>query len=911
MMNKWLVASSAFFVSSSLSAAPVVTGNTISWPNDGWYQVQDAGTYANICGGTSFCEVESGVYNVINHSTGERFENIAVNLSLDVSNGITVEGNTISWPNNGWYQVQRSDNYETICGGGQSCVVPNGLFIVINHSTGERFENIEVSGGAGLNSFDSGEAFYSALRQALIQSGSGNRFSSGEVFLAVDSVADADGLTQVRPEAAPAESQANQSLSAGGEAGNDVTTTNVQELGVDEQDRVKVNAAGTQLFVLNTEFINAFPIDFIDEPEIAIEEELFESGEEFIDDIGEPELASEPEEPTVVEVGVTPPPPDVDIPDVDIIDEEEPLFTSISRPAFEERKTTLTIFGLDAETPDTTGLAEFDINLKGRNADGFYLYEKDGQSSAIVTATGGGFWGFWGQSQEFAGRESVITKLDVTDASNVSESGTFTIDGQIVSSRRIGDNLFFVSRYYPSIPGVQGWQQNEEKWREAVETANLAELMPVYTSNSSNETTPLVNASSCFVATGVADSPYYTPDIITMGVIDLGTMELKDSECYLGSTETLYASTESVFLATTKYEYSSRPAVLVDNSEELSEISFPPDVEWFDPRTTTDIHQFDINSDGLSYAGSGSVRGHLGWNTDQKPYRMSESNGYLRVATMNDQQGPSHSPILLSVLKADGRGNLETVGSLPNDSRPEFIGKPGERLYASRFLGDRGYLVTFRQTDPLYVVNLEDPNDPIVEGELEIQGYSDYLTPVGENHLLGIGKDAVAAIDGFGDGRGALVQGIKLSLFDVSDPAAPTEVQSVLLGQRGTESEALSNPRAITIQAANENHPMRVSFGASVSGTAFPTSSPTPEMAFDYPRWSYTGLHGFDVTGGANASITSRGALIVDTNDGGERWYGRNSWSDRSVMVNDAVFYVNGNDVYSALWDNLANPTPR
>ena len=119
-----------------------VTGNTVSWPDDGWYQVQSADSYESVCEGTKFCDVEPGNYLVINHTTGERFDNIVVGIS---GGPITVAGNAISWPDDGWYQVQNAETYENVCNGGSGCEVPEGLYIVINHSSGERFENVLVS----------------------------------------------------------------------------------------------------------------------------------------------------------------------------------------------------------------------------------------------------------------------------------------------------------------------------------------------------------------------------------------------------------------------------------------------------------------------------------------------------------------------------------------------------------------------------------------------------------------------------------------------------------------------------------------------------------------------------------------------------------------------------------------------
>jgi len=287
---------------------------------------------------------------------------------------------------------------------------------------------------------------------------------------------------------------------------------------------------------------------------------------------------------------------------------------------------------------------------------------------------------------------------------------------------------------------------------------------------------------------------------------------------------------------------------------------------------------------------------------------MSEHNGYLRVATFNDQQSADNSPILLTVLKSDGAGTLQTASMLPNANEPDFIGKPGEQLYASRFLGDRAYLVTFRQTDPLYIIDLADPENPRIAGELEIEGYSDYLHAVDQDYLLGIGKDAIAAPDGGrgDDGRGALVQGVKVTLFNVSDPANPTEVQSVLIGERGTHSNALEDHRAITLQAATDQHPLRLSFGVDVYGDSSPERVTNPNNGFQYHNYNYSGLHGFDVKVGADAEIVSRGVLRVPNADGYYSGYGR----DRSVMVNDAVFYITDSAVSAAHWDDLGNASP-
>ncbi len=121
-----------------------VTGNLIQWPDDGWYQVQDASTYASLCEGGTRCEVPNGEYFVINHTNGQR-DTVIVGQS-DTNAFVTVVGNTIEWRDDGWYQVLNATNYEALCEGGRSCTVANGTYILINHTTGDRDNNVTVNG---------------------------------------------------------------------------------------------------------------------------------------------------------------------------------------------------------------------------------------------------------------------------------------------------------------------------------------------------------------------------------------------------------------------------------------------------------------------------------------------------------------------------------------------------------------------------------------------------------------------------------------------------------------------------------------------------------------------------------------------------------------------------------------------
>jgi uncharacterized secreted protein with C-terminal beta-propeller domain len=178
----------------------------------------------------------------------------------------------------------------------------------------------------------------------------------------------------------------------------------------------------------------------------------------------------------------------------------------------------------------------------------------------------------------------------------------------------------------------------------------------------------------------------------------------------------------------------------------------------------TEIYRFDTTgARAPTFAASGSVPG---WLNSQ--YALSEWDGQLRVATTDDRAASS----AVRVLAQRGR-DLVQVGVV------DGLGK-GERIYSVRFVGPRGYVVTFKQTDPLYSLDLSDPARPRVAGALKITGYSAHLQPIGDGRLVGIGQEAST------DGR---IQGTQVSLFDVSDPAAPRRLARYHLAGAGSEAE--------------------------------------------------------------------------------------------------------------------------
>ncbi|MEK6713903.1 MAG: beta-propeller domain-containing protein, partial [Nitrospirota bacterium] len=395
---------------------------------------------------------------------------------------------------------------------------------------------------------------------------------------------------------------------------------------------------------------------------------------------------------------------------------------------------------------------------------------------------------------------------------------------------------------------------------------------------------------------------------ITITAIDLASPQTPQSSCIVGQAETVYVSPESLYLATTRYRYSPMP--LSGDVAVGAPVAVGMTVSYTSPEVETDLHKFSLDASQPVYSGSGVVPGHLGWEQDKKSFRMGEKDGYLRIATSLGETWDSSAQTMLTVLKESetaGEGRLVEVSRLPNDVHPEPIGKPGERLYAARFLGDRAYLVTFRVTDPLYVIDLKDPADPYIAGELKISGYSDYLQPVGENMLLGIGKDAVpdTGTGGWGDGRGAWYQGVKLSLFDVQYPANPKEVNSMVIGKRGTDSDALIDHHAFAYIPPLNGKPARLALPVRLHDTANEYLSGNP---WDYYDWTHTALYLFDIDVQGKTGITLSGQLIAEERSA-DNIYDYGYGNDRALILNDSTHFIHEGKVWSALWSSAEQAT--
>jgi uncharacterized secreted protein with C-terminal beta-propeller domain len=194
-------------------------------------------------------------------------------------------------------------------------------------------------------------------------------------------------------------------------------------------------------------------------------------------------------------------------------------------------------------------------------------------------------------------------------------------------------------------------------------------------------------------------------------------------------------------------------------------------------REKTIIHKFSLKQGEATHVADGEVVGH-----PLNQFSMDEYGGNFRITTTVDGWTGKGSIQFNNLYVLNG--GMKTIGRLEQIA-------PEERIYSTRFIGDRAYMVTFRRIDPLFVIDLSSPENPKVLGQLKIPGYSDYLHPYDQNHIIGIGKETTST-----DWGGVSIRGVKLALFDVSDVANPKLVDKYEIGTSGTDSEALQDHRA-------------------------------------------------------------------------------------------------------------------
>lgn len=332
----------------------------------------------------------------------------------------------------------------------------------------------------------------------------------------------------------------------------------------------------------------------------------------------------------------------------------------------------------------------------------------------------------------------------------------YLFDGSYSSGRTIENNLYLVTTKYFNV----GYYDIYNK-------ENINITLPTYTDCITNEKTEIgFNKIKYFP--NYVDSRY----MITVGINLEEESSKPDVDVYIGSTESIFVSNDNLYTTVTDFSYRSD----VES------------IDLYNPvySVNTVIYKFVLQNGNISPIAQGEVPG-----TIINQFSMDEYNNSLRIATTTGevwQTGQNESKNNVYILNE----NLNIVGKLEGLA-------PGERIYSTRFMGDKVYMVTFKQVDPLYVIDTSNPLKPMVLGYLKIPGYSTYLHPVDETHILGFGYDTVE-----NEWGGISTGGFKLSLFDVTDVNKPKEIATDIIGKSGTYSELLYNHKALMFSLNKE-----------------------------------------------------------------------------------------------------------
>ncbi|MFA6429942.1 MAG: beta-propeller domain-containing protein [Patescibacteria group bacterium] len=348
---------------------------------------------------------------------------------------------------------------------------------------------------------------------------------------------------------------------------------------------------------------------------------------------------------------------------------------------------------------------------------------------------------------------TVADVFDIKDRAHPKKVRTVEFDGSLSTSRRIGTQVYLVMN------AVSPWD-GQTYWRGS------ADLIPAF--KDSRQGTSFQPMAKC--ATVPALYPQPTNAFIAVAGIPMNSMAEVKRTVVLGSAQTVYASEQSLYVARQDW---SAPSVR-DSANPT----------YTGARTV--IEKFALQNGVATHVSRGTVPGAL-----LNQFSLDEFDGNLRVATTKgevwDERNLSTNNLYVLSKDMKLRGKVEGLA-------------PGERIYSVRFMGKRGYIVTFKKVDPLFALDLSNPDSPSILGKLKIPGYSDYLHPIDETHLIGVGKNAVDAPEQ----SFAWYQGIKMAIFDVTDPTSPKEMWKTEIGDRGTNSPALQNHKAFLYDAKKQ-----------------------------------------------------------------------------------------------------------
>ncbi|CAG7625394.1 hypothetical protein PAESOLCIP111_02721 [Paenibacillus solanacearum] len=458
---------------------------------------------------------------------------------------------------------------------------------------------------------------------------------------------------------------------------------------------------------------------------------------------------------------------------------------------------------------------------------------------------------------------------ELGDRTNLKPVREAELEGSYISSRKVGDSLYIVANKginYRVMP-LNGTSAAEPA---AIET-------PSYRDSA---------AGDAFIQIGFEDIRYFPksvePNYLLVGGLSVSQPDQKmQVTSYLGSGQYVYASQNNLYVTVNEYEPAAQPA---EPAEPSADQAGEPAVKRLLPRpapmdSSSVVYKFAMNNGLVQYSGRGKVPGQ-----PLNQFSMDESNGYFRIATTsgemwrNDEYTSKNNIYVLN-------DTMNITGKIENIA-------PGERIYSVRYAGNRAYMVTFKKVDPLFVIDLKDPAGPSILGQLKIPGYSDYLHPYDENHIIGFGKDTVEVPNKSGipgADTTAYYQGMKLAMFDVTDVANPKELFKEAIGDRGTDSELLRNHKALLFSKEKN----LLAFPVRVAEVRTPSDAAgSAKEASRYGEFTFQGAYVYqlDLTKGFQLRGKITHLSDSDIQKAGRSWYGSDKNIERLLYIGDTLY---------------------
>ena len=332
-----------------------------------------------------------------------------------------------------------------------------------------------------------------------------------------------------------------------------------------------------------------------------------------------------------------------------------------------------------------------------------------------------------------------VRVFDISDRTHPVQTRKVSVEGNIVSSRKINDIVYLITNNY-------------------LYNYSTKNPLPEFSDNGA-----ISRITKC-------DQISYFPNFTSQNLTTISAINVKNTEekvsfkNILGAGNNIYSSAKNLYVI----QSDSKQKFVTDQDDEGNTDAF-----W-DWENISRISKFSLDKTNVEFVAQGEINGGV-----LNKYSMSEFDNHFRIATHTNGEN------IVSILNE----NLEKTGEITGIAK-------GEQIKSVRFMGKRGFVVTFRNTDPLFVLDLDTKN-PKITGELKIPGWSDYLHPIDENYLIGFGKEVSEEAENSERFTWDMQKGMKLSIFDVSDIANPKEIHKTVIGDRGTESEILRNPKAL------------------------------------------------------------------------------------------------------------------